>query len=246
MNFFERLSNYRNENIISSYVSRINQHFLVSPYNKLTYEDFLLKLKNDNKVKIINFEAALDPKKSNFVFRHDLDTSSCLGNFSSLADLHIRHDIPLSVFVRMDDMDYPYKQSHRFVSEYSERFQVGLHSSCYIHNDPLSALRAEILKFQDIYGHSPKFLTLHGMGEYKYAERMKLVSFLSQNYKDFGFSFADFISTLRTYNYVIQDCHLDNNGNRYIKKDFVNLPPCINGSCYLILAHPCYWEKRCF
>lgn len=241
MNFFEILSNYRKRKIISSYASRVNQYFLFSPYNKLTYENFLIKLKNDNKVRIIDFDATLDSKKTNFVFRHDLDMPACLRNFHNLAELHTKHEIPLSIFVRMDDIDYSHKESYSFVCKYLKNFRVGLHSSCYIHADPIEALKEEFRKFQVIYNYSPEFLTLHGLGEYKYKERLKFIDFISKNYKDFSFTFADFIPDLRHYDYVIQDCHLKDE-RRFLKKDIEILPPYFKRSCYLFLTHPCYWE----
>lgn len=237
----KKVKQYITSNRISTYSRAVEKKFLLSPYNISNYENFIYQLNTSHKIKVINFDEEINSQKSNFIFRHDLDTVKCLQNSHILADLHLKHSIPLSIFVRMDDLDYNSKSSYLFVSKYVEHFPIGLHSSCYIYDNPLKALRDEIQKFQNIYNFSPKFLTLHGLGTYKYEERIKLIDSLSKNYKDFGFDFADFISSMRNYNYVIQDCHKENN-HRFLKKDIITLPPLIKGSCYLLLAHPCYWE----
>jgi len=228
---------------INLYSKRNNILFFSCPYKAELYKSILNQITNDASFAIQKFEGRCSPKKANFIFRHDLDTQSCLENFHILADIHLQLNVPLSVFVRTDNLDYPFKNSFPFLKPYLNKFQIGLHSSCYIYENPLKRLEKEVSIFNEIYGFYPKFLTLHGLGQYKYTERMNLIKDLSTKYKDFGFVFTDCTPTLRTYNYVIQDCHLDSNGHRYIKKDFSNLPPSIKGNCYLILAHPCYWKN---
>lgn len=238
-----KIVNYINSTKIQSYADR-NRDLLCSlPFSANHYQNTVLNILSQKRINILSFEENIDQRRVNFIFRHDLDTQACLENFHILADIHLQLNVPLSVFVRTDNLDYPFKNSFPFLKPYLNKFQIGLHSSCYIYENPLKRLEEEASIFNEIYGFYPKFLTLHGLGQYKYAERLNLIKDLSSTYKDFGFHFTDCVPDLRTYNYVIQDCHLDNNGHRYIKKDFVNLPPCINGSCYLILAHPCYWEK---
>ena len=228
---------------INLYSKRNNILFFSCPYKAELYKSILNQITNDVSFAIQKFEGRCSPKKANFIFRHDLDTQSCLENFHILADIHLQLNVPLSVFVRTDNLDYPFKNSFPFLKPYLNKFQIGLHSSCYIYENPLKRLEEEVSIFNEIYGFYPKFLTLHGLGQYKYTERMNLIKDLGAKYKDFGFVFTDCVPTLRTYNYVIQDCHLDSNGDRYIKKDFAILPPRIKGSCYLLLAHPCYWGK---
>lgn len=228
---------------IASYAKNNSILFRSAPYKVELYKKILNQITIEESFRIQNFDGSCSQRKANFIFRHDLDKQQCLENFHILADIHVQLNVPLSVFVRTDNLDYPFKNSFRFLKPYLNKFQIGLHSSCYIYENPLKRLEEEASLFNEVYGFYPQFLTLHGLGQYKYAERLNLIKDLSSKYKDFGFVFTDCIPDLRTYDYVIQDCHLDNNGHRYIKKDFVNLPPRINGSCYLILAHPCYWEK---
>lgn len=238
-----KITNYINRTRIKLYADR-NRHLLrLSPFSANQYQNTVLNISSQKRINILCFDEKVEQRRVNFIFRHDLDTQICLENFHILADIHLQLNVPLSVFVRTDNIDYPFKNSFPFLKPYLNQFQIGLHSSCYIYENPLKRLEEEVSIFNEIYGFYPKFLTLHGLGQYKHTERMNLIKDISTKYKDFGFVFTDCVPDLRTYNYVIQDCHLDNNGHRYIKKDFVHLPPCINGSCYLILAHPCYWEK---
>jgi len=141
----------------------------------------------------------------------------------------------------MDEIDYKSEVSHEYLSPYLENLSIGLHSSCYINDNPMEALKKEIEKFTNIYNFKPKFLTLHGLGTFKFDERMKFIKNIAECYADYDILFADFITSMRSYDYVIQDCHL-NDGKRYLKNDIIKLPPMFAGSCYLFLAHPCYWD----
>lgn len=238
-----KIVNYINRTRIQLYADR-NRHLLrSSPFSANQYQNTVLNISSQKRINILLFEENVEKRRVNFIFRHDLDTQLCLENFHILADIHLQFNVPLSIFVRTDNLDYSFKNSFRFLKSYLNKFQIGLHSSCYIYENPLKRLEEEASIFNEVYGFYPKLLTLHGLGQYKYAERLNLIKDLSSTYKDFGFVFTDCVPDLRAYNYVIQDCHLDTNGDRYIKKDFVNLPPRIKGSCYLLLAHPCYWRK---
>ncbi|EKE00969.1 MAG: hypothetical protein ACD_21C00250G0042 [uncultured bacterium] len=238
-----KIVNYINRTRIQLYANR-NRHLLrSSPFSFNQYQNTVLNISSQKRINILRFDENVEQRSVNFIFRHDLDTQTCLENFNILADIHLETNTPLSVFIRTDNLDYPFKHSFQYIEQYLDKFQIGLHSSCYIYDNPLKKLEEEVNDFNEIYGFCPKFLTLHGLGNYKHTERMQLINDLSTQYQDFGFVFTDCVPELRTYNYVIQDCHLGSDGNRYIKKDSVILPPSINGNCYLILAHPCYWEK---
>ena len=238
-----KIANHISRARIQLYADR-NRHLLrSSPFSETQYQKTVLNISSQKRINILRFDEQVEQRRVNFIFRHDLDTQTCLENFHILANIHLQLNVPLSVFVRTDNLDYPFKNSYPFLEPYLNKFQIGLHSSCYIYDNPLKRLEEEVSIFNEIYGFYPKFLTLHGLGQYKHTERMNLIKDLSTKYKDFGFVFTDCVPNLRDYNYVIQDCHLDTNGHRYIKKDFATLPPRINGNCYLILAHPCYWKK---
>ncbi|MBL0941520.1 MAG: hypothetical protein IBJ00_02145 [Alphaproteobacteria bacterium] len=241
MQFFKKVKRVLKEKRIEIYSKAVNLPFVYAPYELKLYEEYLSRLKHDTRINFISFNDCIDNTKINFVFRHDLDTLDCLKNSGKLIDLHIKHMIPLTIFVRMDDIDYSSKASYKYLSKYVESWPIGLHSSCYIDNNPIDAFKIEIEKFEAIYKFIPKFLTLHGLGSYKYDARMEFIKFISEFYQRYNLEFADFISKMRTYNYVVQDCHLME-GKRYLKHDILELPPKHAGSCYLFLAHPCYWR----
>lgn len=239
MYLYKKASRFIKRKKLRFYTSRVSEKYFFEPLSLQILESFLDQILNNKKYNIINFEES--NSGCNFIFRNDLDTLDCLKNFPKLAEILKSKNISSSFFVRVDDMDYDSHASFGHVEPLLDNFQCGLHSSCYIHDDYVKQLEIEIDKFTTIFGFSPKFLTLHGFGEYKYKQRQELIAYLAKNHKEFGIEFADCIPKHRVYDYVIQDCHLECN-RRYIKKDIIFPPPIMNNTNYLMLTHPCYWR----
>lgn len=234
-----KISNFIKRKKLSYYSNFVSDKHFYEPFSIRTFESFIERVINNKKYNILNFEETSNG--CNFIFRSDLDTQACLENFPKLAKTLESKNIKSSFFVRVDDMDYDSTTSYSHTAPFLEHFQCGLHSSSYIHDDYVKQLEIEIDKFTSIFGFRPKLLTLHGFGEYKYDQRLKLIAYLAKNHEKLGIEFADCIPEHRTYDYVIQDCHLENN-QRYIKKDILITPPIMSNTNYLMLTHPCYWR----
>jgi hypothetical protein len=122
-------------------------------------------------------------------------------------------------------------------------FEVGLHTVCYVHDDYLRAFRQETEKFSDETGFAPRTFTVHGLGQHRLETRLRFYEEIAARLADFGYSFSDCHHTLRTYDYVIEDCHWDGARQaRFIYEDFATPPDWFwKGRHYLLLTHPCYW-----
>jgi hypothetical protein len=243
MDFLTKVKRKMTEKRMAFYARSVDAPLLFAPYPLSRYENTLKAIKNKKQSDILEFHGQTNHNTMSFIFRQDLDTLACLKKAALFIDLHTFYSVPMALFVRMDERDYPSEVSLDYMGQYIGHVPIGLHSSAYTEENPLNALRREIEKFQTLYHFSPQWLTLHGLGPLRYAERLCLIEELSCSYQDYGFVFADFIPAMRHYDYVIQDCHLMKT-KRYVKRDLHILPPTIKGACCLVLVHPCYWVKE--
>lgn len=177
--------------------------------------------------------------------RHDVDTVRCIDNVRLLLDVDAEFDIPSGVYVRVDGLEYDPAACREAVHASRARgLEIGLHSSCYLSDDPFTAFRAEIDAFIRVFAFQPKSFTVHGLGPVRADRRWQFYRDVRHRMAEFGVSFTDCNVAFRSYRYVVEDCHVDARapGARVIYDDFVRLPPtCERAGDHLILTHPCYW-----
>ena len=137
-------------------------------------------------------------------------------------------------------MEYHPNQLAGMVSTYRETgVEFGLHTSCYVEDDYLGTFRTESERFAKTFGFAPRSFTVHGLGDCRYETRLRFGEEIIPRLEEFGYVFTDCNQTLRTYDYVISDCHLEaTSGRRYIYNDFLRLPRFFApGFNYLVLTH---------
>jgi hypothetical protein len=222
------------------------QKYKNSPYEFEIYENLISKLNNSKNVKIYDFSGKIlkDKNLSHIIIRHDIDTINCIENVDMFIDFHIKNKIHSAFFFRVDEEEYKLKEFKEKVIRCVENdLKVGLHTSFYTYDDPLERFRIETKKFFTETGINPIYFTIHGLGEYKINERDKYKKIICDSLSTYGYSFTDCHYSLRLYDYVIEDCHLEG-GNRFIYDDFFYNPEQLRNQVGLILTHPCYWQKK--
>lgn len=177
--------------------------------------------------------------------RHDIDTESCVRNFSTMVDLELQLGLKVDTFIRVDALDYDPSSMISIVNCYMQKgVEFGLHTSCYLHQDYKAALFHELNTFKSHFGFAPKGVTFHGLGDLCRDRRDQAVHFLAISYKDLGFDYADVPGAQLHWHYVLQDCNLTGDGGRrqldlaWLEAEFFSGKPLD----VLILTHPCYWE----
>ena len=176
--------------------------------------------------------------------RYDIDTEACVAQAKSLLEIQSASGLPCGIYLRADEEDYPIA-SARGLSDWArgEGFEVGLHSSCYVEDDFEARFVEETERFADALGFRPSSFTVHGLGSYRSDVRQAFTESAGRDPGRFGYAFSDCDPCQRQYDYVIQDCHLDAEGRRFIYGDAIAVPPFFSGNRdYLILVHPCYWR----
>ena len=221
-----------------------------APYDVSDYRELLLRLQTNAYVDLPPFDAAgwgCGGSRTRVFIRHDVDTVQCVAQLGLLLELNVETGVPAAVFLRMDGTDYDpntiVKAVHRFGNL---GIGFGLHTSAYVQDDYLAALNEEVNVFKAVMGFAPRWLTVHGLGDFRLDVRERLVAEVTACLGEFGFSFTDAHTHLRQYRYVIQDCHLDAvTGRRYMYNDFVTAErffwPRFD---YLVLTHPGYWRAN--
>ncbi len=219
--------------------------FRNEPYPVIVYRQLLNTIRKANTCAFENFSSnKIIEDKITIFSRHDIDTSQCLKNIPFLVDIDIEQKISSPCFVRVDEEEYTLHEANELIQKYTERgVEFGLHTVCYIHDNYLKAFEDETNKFIKAFGFKPKTFTVHGLGQYRADVRAKFYSDISTRLNNFGYDFSDCCATLRTYHYVIEDCHWSaKNQCRFIYDDFKKLPKNVKpGMNVLILTHPCYW-----
>jgi hypothetical protein len=143
----------------------------------------------------------------------------------------------------VDDEEYLLREYRELIRFYKDSgFEIGLHTCCYTKDDILTEFKRETDKFTEETGFPPKSFSVHGLGDYRQEARMKFYQEIPNRLEEFGYNFGD-TPQLRSYDYVIQDCHFDQNRNFFIYDDFFRPPLFFHkGATFLILTHPCYWR----
>jgi len=220
--------------------------FCLAPYSVQIYEGLLKKVKGlSERISILDGSDPMEitPDKVNLFVRHDLDTQSCIEKMSLLLDIDQELNIPASIYLRADGVEYSLSSYRTTILNYrGQGFRFGLHSLCYLKDHYLEEFEKETETFEVALGFHPTSFNVHGMGTIRLQTRMNFLKEITRNFRDFGYDFGD-IPTLLDYWYVIQDCHLDGKNQRFIYDDFSFFPEVLaQGQNGLILTHPCYWE----
>jgi hypothetical protein len=219
-----------------------------APYEIALYRQFIDTVGRQGTARIRPFDAPAPRPwgRGLVIVRHDVDTSACVSGLGALLDVDLACGIPAATFVRTDGIDYDPRSAQEVLRRYSREpsLAFGLHTSCYLHDDALAALRVEMQTFEALFGFSPRMFTVHGLGTVRADERRRFVETMRQDLARFGFDFSDCHPDFRRYDYVVEDCHLDQaTGRRLIYDDILNAPGWISrGETFLLLTHPCYWR----
>ncbi len=217
-----------------------------APYGLAIYRELLRQLRHRDDVHLAPFDApALDADRVNFFLRHDVDTAQCVANLEMIIAENNAESVPAAVYLRCDGDEYhPAAAAAAVARCRSLGFEVGLHSSAYVQDDSKAALQREFESFDAAFGFMPRSVTIHGLGDFRLAERQALVTHLRHSLGTYGLNFTDAHESLRAYDHVIADCHPEPiSSRRFIYGDMLRLPPLMRrGRAYLVLTHPCYWQ----
>jgi hypothetical protein len=217
-----------------------------APYRIELYRDLLRQLRCRRDVSLPQFdEERLEIGRLNFFLRHDIDTAQCVANLIMVAEQNAAEAVPAAVYIRCDGEEYRPAEAAAAVGYCRARgFEIGLHSSAYVQDDYKAALRRELDVFGEAFGFSPRSVTIHGLGDFRLAERHALVAHLKESLETYGLRFTDAHESFRAYTHVITDCHPDPvGGTRFIYNDMLRPPAFLRrGLAYLVLTHPCYWR----
>lgn len=217
-----------------------------APHDVALYADLLRQARTSGDLDLAPFvEPTANEGRPRLYFRHDVDTVGCVDMLPKLLDVNLAEGVASPVYVRTDGTDYDPAGLIAAVGEYRARgIEFGLHSSCYTQDDYLGALHQETARFEQHFGFRPRSFTVHGLGEYRSVVRHRFSSEIVGRLAEFGFVFTDCDARMRSYDYVITDCHPEpDTGRRMIYDDMLRLPRFFQPRRdYLVLTHPCYWR----
>lgn len=220
--------------------------FQSAPYSPILYERLMNRCTEGEGVRLAPFTETLprDSSEISVYVRHDIDTSACIANLNRLLEIDREFHVPSGVYFRVDGTEYDLAEHRQTVGWCRESgFEVGLHTVCYLDDDPLAAFKKETAVFERKVGFRPTSFTLHGLGTLRYGARMQFVREIRGHLEELGYKFTDCLPQYRQYTYILQDCHLrKNNHEVFIFEDFLRFPRFLRrGDVCLILTHPCYW-----
>ena len=188
-------------------------------------------------------ERSTNRKGINIFVRHDVDTAACIRKVNHLLAIDREFQVPAGLYFRIDDAEYRLSDYKDWLNAWREEgFEIGLHTVCYLDDYPLEAFQRETAKFERDIGFHPRSFSVHGLGTFRADVRRRFYREISKHLHELGYVFGD-IPQLRAYDYVFQDCHLDEKNKIFICEDVQGPFPFQKGKQYLILAHPCYWER---
>ena len=217
-----------------------------APYPMRIYQDLLDLLVRDSDVTLQDYtsrDSGID--RIHAYVRHDIDTLRCIENMPFMLDINLKVGVQAGVFFLVDDEHYRLADYRELILRYREAgVEVGLHTQCYVDDDPLAGFRRETDVFTESLGFAPSTFTIHGLGSFRADVRTAFRRKISRQYGDFGYVFSDAINAHRRYHHVIQDCHgSEESGGRYIYDDFIRSPGSLRKPSHvLVLTHPCYWD----
>lgn len=218
-----------------------------APFSRAVYRSLVQRWSVRSRLEIAPFETTTPVASSTrLFFRHDIDYADCVKYGPDMLGIHLDTKVALSIFIRVDAEAYAPASARELVGMASKAgVLVGLHTSCYVHEDYLAALQRERRVFEDSFGFAPKAFTVHGLGSLHLDRRTAFTQHATEHLEELGFLYSDCTATLRPYSHVFQDCDVDPiSGQRSLYSDFLS-PPLLPARRrnFLVLAHPCYWTK---
>jgi len=215
-----------------------------APYAVSLYRDFLMRALGTGPIKVLGYRDSPSTGRASLFVRHDIDTADCGRKMRLLLDIDREAGVSPGVYFRADEEAYRLAELRNRIEPYrSDGFEIGLHTVCYVHDDYLRAFEMETRVFRDAFGFSPTSFTVHGLGTHRHDVRMRFCDDVCERLEDFGYGFSDCCPKLRSYDYVIHDCHFDAKRDvRFVYDDFAGRDfPYAPGMSYVVLTHPCYW-----
>lgn len=214
----------------------------VAPYPLSLYRDLLASARG-SRVRLAPYWSGPDGPTAGLFVRHDVDTAGCAARLPLLLAADLEQGVRPGVYYRADDAEYRLAdQREPAEAALALPSAVGLHTVCYLADHPLDELRREADRFEAALGFRPRTFTVHGLGEVRRAARLRFYDDVAARLAELGFEFAD-LPRRRPYDHVIEDCHLDPAGRRFVRRDFARVPGFFRaGRAYLLLTHPTYWQ----
>jgi ubiquinone/menaquinone biosynthesis C-methylase UbiE len=220
---------------------------MYAPYSIQVYRQVLSQAAHIPNLQAVSFAETSVPSSltQQLFVRHDVDTAECVRKLPLLMDVDREFGISAGIYFRVDDQEYLFSSCRDLIlSAKKSGFHVGLHSTCYLHDDYMSAFQQETEKFAREVGFAPESFNVHGLGEYRLDVRLKFYAEVPSRFREFGYKFSDCCAALRAYDHVVQDCYWDEvSRRRYLQNDFLNPQNSLRqGTRFLILTHPVYWQ----
>ena len=218
-----------------------------APYPLHVYRSLLSHALRSPRIQLPPFGESNHPSASSasLFVRHDIDTKRCIQNMALLLDIDRELGVPAGVYFRAEGEEYALASYQGEIQAYrAAGLEIGLHTLCYLEEDYLDAFRRETEVFRHAVGFSPATFTVHGLGPFRMDVRLRFCEEICARLGEFGYTFSDCCSHLRTYDYTIHDSHWNKEaGVRFIYNDFFDFPPLLGGRNYILLTHPGYWVE---
>lgn len=229
-----------------------------SPFDLADY-DRLISETLARGIRIARFDEEPTGRRGAVVqLRHDIDLPRCPPMLPRFAEIERRHGVRSGVFL-LAGPHAPYELADLrglAADLRADGFQVGLHTLCYVADDPWAEFEAERERFRQALGFEPQSFNAHGLGRVKLRERRRFYAQVDRRrLSALGFGYSDLAPHLRRYDHVVEDCHRRTSGEgardvagpggtddgaRCIMSDFRGVPD-LPDARYLVLTHPGYW-----
>ncbi len=137
------------------------------PHDLELYRGLLRSLRNNPRCHAISLEdcvrgSNIERDLVNFVLRHDLDAGRP-EVIRALCDAELEFGLRSSVHILVDGELYNPMTLVSIARElHDQGFDVGLHTQAWMHSDYRSAFRADVAKFESLFGFPPRTFSQHG------------------------------------------------------------------------------------
>jgi len=184
--------------------------------------------------------APVDIHQVNVVLRHDLDA----GNpeiAQVLCDVESALGLRSSVHILVDGTLYnPARLVPLARGLHGGGFDVGLHTQAWMHEDYASAFRADLCRFEDVFGFAPATFTQHGAWP-RTARDMKRRHEFTRRTPEL-IAGTSIIGYNNSFDWVSEDSNIRGQPAP-IRSDFFQvMDRCYLGGVALILTHDAHWK----